>query len=87
MPFDVSEMTLRDAADAIAGEHPGIEVHAVVGDFEHHLDRLPGGGRRLVAFLGGTIGNLPPDDAGRVPRRDRGRASSPATRSCSAPTW
>lgn len=61
VPFDVSEMTLRDAAHSIAGEHPGIDVHAVVGDFEHHLDRLPGGGRRLIAFLGGTIGNLPPD--------------------------
>jgi len=35
-------------------------VHAVVGDFERHLDRLPRGGRRLIAFLGGTIGNLGP---------------------------
>jgi L-histidine N-alpha-methyltransferase len=60
VPFDVSEQTLRDAANAVSGEHPGIEVHAVVGDFERHLDRLPRGGRRLVAFLGGTIGNLPP---------------------------
>ena len=61
MPFDVSETTLRDAAHAIAGEHPGIDVHAVVGDFERHLHELPRGGRRLIAFLGGTIGNLPPD--------------------------
>ena len=60
VPFDVSELTLRDAASAISEEHPGIDVHAVVGDFERHLDQLPGGGRRLVAFLGGTIGNLPP---------------------------
>jgi L-histidine N-alpha-methyltransferase len=60
VPFDVSETTLRDAAIAIAAEHPGIDVHAVVGDFERHLDRLPRGGRRLIAFLGGTIGNLPP---------------------------
>jgi L-histidine N-alpha-methyltransferase len=60
VPFDVSEMTLRDAASAIATEHPTIDVHAVVGDFERHLDRLPRGGRRLIAFLGGTIGNLPP---------------------------
>jgi L-histidine Nalpha-methyltransferase len=59
-PFDVSEATLRVAADAIAGELPGLEVHAVVGDFEHHLDRLPNGGTRLIAFLGGTIGNLLP---------------------------
>ncbi|HUF33998.1 MAG TPA: L-histidine N(alpha)-methyltransferase [Acidimicrobiales bacterium] len=61
VPFDVSEPTLREAAGAIIAEHPCIAVHAVVGDFEHHLDRLPGGGRRLIAFLGGTIGNLEPD--------------------------
>jgi L-histidine N-alpha-methyltransferase len=59
-PFDVSEATLRSAADAIADELPGLEVHAVVGDFERHVDRLPNGGTRLIAFLGGTIGNLPP---------------------------
>ncbi len=58
-PFDVSEATLRAAADAVADEY-GVAVHAVVGDFEAHLDQLPEGGRRLVAFLGGTIGNLVP---------------------------
>jgi L-histidine N-alpha-methyltransferase len=57
----VSEQTLRDAADAVHDEYPSLEVHAVVGDFEHHLGSLPGGGRRLVAFLGGTIGNLLPE--------------------------
>ena len=60
VPFDVSEATLRSAAVALAAEHPDIEVHAVVGDFEHHLGAIPAGGRRLVAFLGGTIGNLEP---------------------------
>src|SRR3954468_179346 len=60
VPFDVSEGTLRRASEAVASEYPGIEVHAVVGDFERHMDRLPGGGRRCVAFLGGTIGNLKP---------------------------
>jgi L-histidine N-alpha-methyltransferase len=64
VPFDVSEPTLRDAAAAIELEYPGVDVHAVVGDFECHLDRLPTGGRRLVAFLGSTIGNL--DPAGRA---------------------
>jgi L-histidine N-alpha-methyltransferase len=59
--FDVSEPTLRAAAAAIAGEYPGVAVHAVVGDFDHHLGDLPREGRRLVAFLGGTIGNLGPD--------------------------
>jgi L-histidine N-alpha-methyltransferase len=60
VPFDVSEQTLRDAAAAIHGDYPSLFVHAVVGDFEHHLDTIPGGGRRIVAFLGGTIGNLLP---------------------------
>jgi L-histidine N-alpha-methyltransferase len=58
--FDVSEATLRQAAAALAGEYPDVAVHAVVGDFERHLPTLPRGGRRLVAFLGGTIGNLAP---------------------------
>jgi L-histidine Nalpha-methyltransferase len=59
--FDVSEPTLRSAAASIASEYPGVAVHAVVGDFDHHLGDLPREGRRLVAFLGGTIGNLGPN--------------------------
>ena len=64
VPFDVSEGTLRAAAARIDDHYPGVEVHAVVGDFERHLGRLPKVGTRLVAFLGGTIGNL--DRAGRA---------------------
>ncbi|HUQ39671.1 MAG TPA: L-histidine N(alpha)-methyltransferase [Acidimicrobiales bacterium] len=60
VPFDVSEQTLRDAAATIADQYGGIAVHAIVGDFERHLGVIPGGGTRLVAFLGGTIGNLRP---------------------------
>jgi L-histidine N-alpha-methyltransferase len=60
VPFDVSEAFLRRAAVDLAREYPGITVHAVVGDFEHHLGQLPSGGRRLIAFLGGTIGNFKP---------------------------
>jgi L-histidine N-alpha-methyltransferase len=58
VPFDVSEQALRDSAARIAGLYPDIEVHGVVGDFERHLPRLPQGLRRLVAFLGSSIGNL-----------------------------
>ena len=60
VPFDVSEPPLREASAAIAAEHPYIDVHAVVGDFDRHLHVLPTNGRRLVAFLGGTIGNMTP---------------------------
>jgi len=68
VPFDVSEPTLRYAARSIEGEYPGVDVHAVVGDFERHLDRIPAGGTRLVAFLGSTIGNLDPDGRARFYR-------------------
>ena len=61
VPFDVDESTLRSAAEAVAAEYPGVAVHAVVGDFERHLGLLPGGGRRMIAFLGSTIGNLTPE--------------------------
>lgn len=64
-PLDVSEETLRNSAEAIALAYPGVSVRAVVGDFHHHLDALPRGGRRLVAFLGGTIGNLTPEERSR----------------------
>jgi len=60
-PFDVSEATLRDAAARVAAEYPGVDVHAVVGDFERHLAHVPDTGRRTVAFLGGTIGNFSPE--------------------------
>ena len=60
VPFDVDPTVLGTAAEEVAREYPGVHVHAVAGDFERHLPLLPGGGRRLVAFLGGTIGNLLP---------------------------
>lgn len=65
VPFDVSESFLRQSAEAVAREYPGLAVHAVVGDFEHHLEWLPRGGQRLVAFLGGTVGNLKPEERRR----------------------
>jgi L-histidine Nalpha-methyltransferase len=61
VPLDVSEETLREAARALTKEYPRISVHAVVGDFLHHVDQVPAGGRRMIAFLGSTVGNLDPD--------------------------
>ena len=55
---DVSEGTLREATKAIAERYPGLAVEGLVGDFTVHLAHLPRGGRRMVAFLGGTIGNF-----------------------------
>jgi L-histidine N-alpha-methyltransferase len=62
IPFEVNEATVRAAAEQIATAYPGIEVHAVVGDFERHLAAIPQQGRRMVAFLGSTIGNFAPHE-------------------------
>ena len=60
--FDVAEATLRDAVAKLRAEHPTVDVRGVVGDFNVHLGELPRGGTRMVAFLGGTIGNLHPHE-------------------------
>lgn len=59
IPFDISESTLRDTARRVGAEYH-IDVHGVCGDFEHHLRHLPHEGQRMIAFLGGTIGNQRP---------------------------
>jgi dimethylhistidine N-methyltransferase len=60
VPVDVSGEFLEEAAARIAADHPGLAVRPVTADYEQHLHLLPGGERRLIAFLGGTIGNMPP---------------------------
>ncbi len=61
VPFDVDPAILTQASEQVAAEFPGLVVQPVVGDFERHLGELPRGPRRLLAFLGSTIGNLDPD--------------------------
>ncbi len=63
LPFDVSSSALHDAAHALADDYPDLSIHAIAGDFEHHLGHVPArdpGAVRMVAFLGGTIGNISP---------------------------
>jgi len=71
VPLDVSEIVVRDAAAQLVDEHPDLRVHGVIGDFERHLDRVPAaidGVPRIVALLGGTIGNFPPGTRRRLLR-------------------
>jgi len=69
VPVDVSAMTVHAVAELFASEYPGLSVYGVVGDFERHLGHLPApAGPRLVAFLGGTIGNFPPGSRRRFLR-------------------
>jgi len=69
IPVDVTESMVRECAAELTGEYPGLRVHGVIGDFERHLDQVPSAiGSRIVAFLGGTIGNFPPASRRRVLR-------------------
>jgi L-histidine N-alpha-methyltransferase len=62
VPVDISERITHETAESLVEEYPGLTVRGLVCDFEQDLERIPnGGGGRLVAFLGGTIGNLYPD--------------------------
>jgi L-histidine Nalpha-methyltransferase len=69
VPVDVTESMVRECADALTREYPGLRVHGVIGDFERHLDHVPpASGPRIVALLGGTVGNFPPGSRRRVLR-------------------
>lgn len=63
VPVDVNETMLRQSAAALRADYPTLGVHAVVADFEHGVPPLPAAARRLVAYLGSSIGNfVPPAD-------------------------
>ncbi|HEY8472984.1 MAG TPA: L-histidine N(alpha)-methyltransferase [Natronosporangium sp.] len=65
VPLDVSAAALADAVRVLSGDYPGLRIQGVVADFNRHLKLLPRDEGRLVAFLGGTIGNLLPTDRAR----------------------
>jgi L-histidine Nalpha-methyltransferase len=71
VPLDVSESALEAAAEQLVNEFDDLHVHGVVGDLERHLEHIPPPDHtpRLVAFLGGTIGNFPPGTRRRLLRQ------------------
>jgi L-histidine N-alpha-methyltransferase len=70
VPVDVTESMVLACADALVEEFPDLRVHGIVGDFERHLRHIPApdDGPRVVAFLGGTIGNFTPGSRRRFLR-------------------
>ncbi len=62
VPFDIDHSVVEACAEELHRILPGMDVHGVVGDFGRDLERIPAGQRRLVAFLGGTVGNLYPSE-------------------------
>jgi L-histidine N-alpha-methyltransferase len=68
-PVDISEQITRDTAACIAREYGDVEVRGLVCDFELDLERVPVGGPRMIALLGGTIGNFAPQQRAGFLRR------------------
>jgi L-histidine Nalpha-methyltransferase len=60
--FDIHRGSVESALAQVGREYPGVAARGLVGDFLGDLTALGPGGRRLIAFLGGTIGNLHPDE-------------------------
>jgi L-histidine Nalpha-methyltransferase len=62
VPLDVSASVVEEAAIELVDDYEGLRVHGVIGDFQRHLHLIPpaDGVPRVVALLGGTIGNFPP---------------------------
>jgi L-histidine Nalpha-methyltransferase len=71
VPLDVTELMIERCAGELTELHDGLYVHGIVGDFERHLEHVPPptAGPRIVAFLGGTIGNFTPGARRRFLRR------------------
>jgi L-histidine N-alpha-methyltransferase len=81
VPLDVDRPTLESTAARLLDDYPGLGIHAVVGDFERDLAHLPPPpGRRLVMFLGSTIGNLDPPSRRRFLTRVRALFHGPDDR-------
>ncbi|MFK0104250.1 L-histidine N(alpha)-methyltransferase [Streptomyces sp. NPDC091217] len=65
VPVDVSESALTQAGQALIEERPWLTVHALIADFTGRMELPETPGPRLLAFLGGTIGNLLPAERAR----------------------
>ncbi len=69
VPVDISEEITRRTAEQVAAEYQGVRVRGLVCDYELDLERVPVGGPRVIAFLGGTIGNFAPAQRASFLRR------------------
>lgn len=61
--LDVSEPASRAAAATLIRDYPRLAIECVIADFEHDQPLPFWGARRLLVFLGSTIGNFEADAA------------------------
>lgn len=74
LAIDVSESALAEAQQHIEEEIPGVSVITRVGDYTSGIEEIPVvGQRRMVLYIGSSIGNFEPSDAVQVLREVRKR--------------
>jgi L-histidine N-alpha-methyltransferase len=73
-PMDIASSALEQARERISRDLPQVTVRPILSDYTHGLDELPGSGhRRLVLYIGSSIGNFDPPRATSLLRSLRGR--------------
>ncbi len=71
-PVDVSPAALEEALASLNGDFRNLKVSPIVADYTDHVPRLASlPGRKLVLFIGSTIGNFEPQQAVRFLQRVR----------------
>jgi L-histidine Nalpha-methyltransferase len=71
-PMDIASSSLEQARERIAREMPQVTVRPILSDYTRKLGELPGAGRRrLVLYIGSSIGNFEPKHAAALLRRLR----------------
>jgi L-histidine N-alpha-methyltransferase len=71
-PIDVSPSALQEAEKQLGRQFPQLRVNPIVADYTGGVEALSRiSGRKLVLYIGSSIGNFEPDDSVRMLRRIR----------------
>ncbi len=71
-PIDVSPSALQEAVDQLGRQFPELRVNPIVADYTGGVPALSRiSGRKLVLYIGSSIGNFEPEEAIRILRRIR----------------
>jgi L-histidine Nalpha-methyltransferase len=75
LPVDISRVALREAAERLSREFPGLDIVPVNADFMRPIKLPRPRSPRVVYFPGSTIGNLTPEEAHAFLSMTRGQAA------------
>lgn len=63
IPFDVSRGAVQKSSEILRQRYPDLHIHGIVADFTTQLDVIKKDTRKIICFLGSTIGNFKPKQA------------------------